>query len=143
MILIWMNWFLDLPNLTSITSIGYSFLNPRSVTLYSLILNIEWWIDIPNLQTVRLFVSFQNVKSKSITSICMNMNEWIDVSRKLADRVKIKTEDSSSTNSSAYNAHSTKSRNKNSCTILLYFCCEQYSLWIILSVSLLSSYFIL
>ena len=46
---------------------------------------IEWWIDIPNLQTVDLPWSFYHVKSKSITSICMNMNEWIDVSPILAD----------------------------------------------------------
>ena len=41
---------------------------------------IEWWIDIPNLQTVNLPDSFQYVKSKSITSIDMSNNEWIDVS---------------------------------------------------------------
>ena len=46
---------------------------------------IEWWIDIPNLQTVNLSESFEYVKSKSITSICMNMNEWIDVSPILDD----------------------------------------------------------
>ena len=40
----WMNWFLDLPNLTSITSVGCSFSNPRSVTLSSLILN-DWMIN--------------------------------------------------------------------------------------------------
>ena len=37
--IIWMNWFLDLPNLTSITSNGCSFRCPHSVTLSSLILN--------------------------------------------------------------------------------------------------------
>ena len=37
----WMNWFLDLPNLTSITSGGNCFYFPRSVTLSSLILN-DW-----------------------------------------------------------------------------------------------------
>ena len=46
---------------------------------------IEWWIDIPNLQTVDLPDSFQIIESKSITSICMNMNEWIDVSPILAN----------------------------------------------------------
>ena len=50
---------------------------------------IEWWIDIPNLQTVDLPYSFRYVQSKSITSICMNMNEWIDVSPILADLVEI------------------------------------------------------
>ena len=50
---------------------------------------IEWWIDIPNLQTVDLPYSFKHVQSKSITSICMNMNEWIDVSPILADLVEI------------------------------------------------------
>ena len=39
-----MNWFLDLPNLTSITSEGYSFRNPRIVTLSSLILN-DWILN--------------------------------------------------------------------------------------------------
>ena len=85
-----MNWFLDLPNLTSITSEGESFYYPRSVVFSSLIWIIEWWIDIPNLQTVHLPGSFEEVKSKSITRICMNMNEWIDVSPKLANLVKIK-----------------------------------------------------
>ena len=41
---------------------------------------IEWWIDIPNLQTVNLPDSFQYVLSTSITSIDMSNNEWIDVS---------------------------------------------------------------
>ena len=55
---------------------------------------IEWWIDIPNLQTVRLpdecgFNSFEKIKAKSITSIIMNMNEWIDVSPILADLVPV------------------------------------------------------
>ena len=50
---------------------------------------IEWWIDIPNLQTVDLPYSFRSVESKSIKSICMNMNEWIDVSPILADLVQI------------------------------------------------------
>ena len=50
---------------------------------------IEWWIDIPNLQTVNLLDSFEKVESKSINSICMNMNEWIDVSPILADLVQI------------------------------------------------------
>ena len=74
-ILIWMNWFLDLPNLTYIISNGYSFNQPRSLTLSSLILNIEWWIDIPNVETVNLPYSFLNVLSTSITSIVFNMNE--------------------------------------------------------------------
>ena len=50
---------------------------------------IEYWIDIPNLQTVNLPYSFQYVESISVTSICMNMNEWIDVSRKLANLVPV------------------------------------------------------
>ena len=50
---------------------------------------IDYWIDIPNLQTVDLprygdCYSFQFAFSKSITSICMNINEWIDVSPILA-----------------------------------------------------------
>ena len=37
-----MNWFLDLPNLTSITSVyGGIFEQPRSVTLSSILLN-DW-----------------------------------------------------------------------------------------------------
>ena len=84
-----MNWFLDLPNLTSITSNGYSFVNPRSITLSSSILNIEWWIDIPNLQIVSLPNSFRNVLSTSITSICMNINEWIDVSTVFSDIIPV------------------------------------------------------
>ena len=40
----WMNWFLDLPNLTSLTSIKYSFEYPRFITLSSLILN-DWMIN--------------------------------------------------------------------------------------------------
>ena len=37
----WMNWLLDLPNLTSITSGGFSFYRAHSVTLSSMILN-DW-----------------------------------------------------------------------------------------------------
>ena len=51
---------------------------------------IEWWIDIPNLQTVSLPKSFGEIETKSITSIIMNFSRWIDVSRKLAKLVKIK-----------------------------------------------------
>ena len=51
---------------------------------------IEYWIDIPNLQTVDLPGSFIVVESKSITSNEMNMNEWIDVDYKLADLVIIR-----------------------------------------------------
>ena len=50
---------------------------------------IEYWTDIPNLQTVDLPDSFEYVESKSITSIYMNMNEWIDVSPILANLVQI------------------------------------------------------
>ena len=35
----WMNWYSDLPNLSSITSDGGSFLLPRSITLSSMNLN--------------------------------------------------------------------------------------------------------
>ena len=51
---------------------------------------IEYWIDIPNLQTVHLPHSFEEVRTKSIPSIDMNIIEWIDVSTILANRVKIK-----------------------------------------------------
>ena len=54
---------------------------------------IEYWIDIPNLQTVNLPDSFQIVQSKSITSICINMNEWIDVSPVLADLLPFTLDD--------------------------------------------------
>ena len=40
----WMNWFLDLPNLTTIISNGDSFRDPRFVTLSSLILN-NWMMN--------------------------------------------------------------------------------------------------
>ena len=73
-----MNYCLDLPKLKSITSNEYSFLYPRNVTLSSLILN-EYWIDIPNVETINLPNSFGDVRIKSITSIYMTDNEWIDV----------------------------------------------------------------
>ena len=41
---------------------------------------IEWWIDIPNLQTVKLPDSFQYIQSIETTSICTNTDWWIDVS---------------------------------------------------------------
>ena len=65
MILIWMNWWIDLTNLISITSVSHSFYHPRSVTLSSIIM-IESWIDIPNLQTVDLPDSFSMIEKKSI-----------------------------------------------------------------------------
>ena len=40
----WMNWFLDLPNLKSLTSTRNSFCHPRFVTLSSLILN-DWMMN--------------------------------------------------------------------------------------------------
>ena len=46
---------------------------------------IEWWIDIPNLQTVNLPDSFQYVQSKSFNSMDNDTNEWIDVHSKLID----------------------------------------------------------
>ena len=42
--ILWMNWFLDLPNLTSLTSGDASFLGPNSITLSSLILN-DWMMN--------------------------------------------------------------------------------------------------
>ena len=39
-----MNWFLDLPNLTSITSNGHSFNQQRYVTLSSVVLN-DWVLN--------------------------------------------------------------------------------------------------
>ena len=50
---------------------------------------IDYWIDIPNLQTVDLPNSFEEVRTKSIDSIYMNMNEWIDVSHILANLVSV------------------------------------------------------
>ena len=50
---------------------------------------IEYWIDIPNLQTVDLPRSFKYISTASVTSMIINMNEWIDVSHKLADLVPI------------------------------------------------------
>ena len=46
---------------------------------------IEYWIDIPNLQTVNLPDSFQYVQSKSFNSMDNDTNEWIDVHSKLID----------------------------------------------------------
>ena len=48
---------------------------------------IEWWIDIPNVETVNLPDSFRYVVSTSITSIDMNNVEWIDVHENLAHLV--------------------------------------------------------
>ena len=85
---------------------------------------IEYWIDIPNLQTVNLPVSFEWVRSKSITSICMNMDEWIDVSPILADLIKARYGVSKTMNdhSNTNNAHSTTTRNQKSCIIVYYSC---------------------
>ena len=86
-----MNWWIDLPNLTLFTSRGSSFNQPHLVTLSSLIWTIEYWIDIPNVETVNLPDSFQYVQSKSISSILINESEWLDVSTILASLVKIKS----------------------------------------------------
>ena len=51
---------------------------------------IEYWIDIPNVETVNLPDSFEEVRTKSITSIYMNNHERIDVSPILADLVEIR-----------------------------------------------------
>ena len=76
---------------------------------------IEYWIDIPNLQTVRLPDSFEKVEIKSITSIYMNMNEWIDVSPILANLVQIRNSD--------IIVSSTTGNSNDDCTILFYSCC--------------------
>ena len=82
---------------------------------------IESWIDIPNVETVDLPEgSFYGVESKSITSIYMNINEWIDVHKNLANPVKF----------------------NGACTIFYYSCCKYYFFWILLSMSILISYFI-
>ena len=65
-------WFnVDLPNLTSITSRGYSFEQTRIVILESIFENEYWkYLDIPNLQTAYLpYYSFMIVQSKSISSM--------------------------------------------------------------------------
>ena len=54
---------------------------------------IEYWIDIPNLQTVNLPDSFEEVQFKSIDSTCMNMNEWIDVSDIVNDLISFINDD--------------------------------------------------
>ena len=56
-----------------------------------------YWIDIPNLQTVKLPNSFRYVKSKSINSVIVNSNSCIDVSPILADLVQLQYQDSIST----------------------------------------------
>ena len=48
---------------------------------------IEWWIDIPNVETVNLPNSFEYVLSTSVTSRLVNNHEWIDVSPILASFV--------------------------------------------------------
>ena len=60
---------IDLPKLTSISSDGGSFNYPRSVTLESISeFGYRSYLDIPNLQYVKLPYSFRNVQSKSISS---------------------------------------------------------------------------
>ena len=58
---------------------------------------IEYRIDIPNLQTVKLPNSFRYVKSKSINSVIVNSNSCIDVSSILANLVQLQYQDSIST----------------------------------------------
>ena len=82
---------------------------------------IEYWIDIPNLQTVNLPESFEKIQSKSITSICMNMNEWIDVSPKLADLADILrqfTNDDINSNSKSIQIPNGSYNNINSFTLI-------------------------
>ena len=54
---------------------------------------IEWWIDIPNLQTVNLPHSFEEVQFKSVESIIMNIIEWIDVSDIVNDLISFINDD--------------------------------------------------
>ena len=54
---------------------------------------IEYWIDIPNVETVNLPNSFRNVLSRSINSMLVNMNEWLDVSPILANLVPFSLND--------------------------------------------------
>ena len=71
----WLN--VDLPNLTSIKSVGESFYNTRSLTLESI---YQYWIliilDIPNLRDVKLNNSFKNVIHPVIQSIFVTIL-WI------------------------------------------------------------------
>ena len=82
--------FVDLPNLTSITSGGSSFRWTRLVTLESISqYKILMLLDVPNLQNVDLPNSFKSIGSKSISSIdCfIDLISFLDVSPILANLV--------------------------------------------------------
>ena len=88
----WMKWLnLDLPNLTSINSDGYSFCNPRSVRLESI---LKYWKLIWSRYSESSkcqSTSFIRICSKEINiEYCLiDLISFIDVSSILADRVKI------------------------------------------------------
>ena len=92
-----MNWlvmicFVDLPNLTSITSVEYSFVNPRVVTLESI---SEYWILIvfryskSSKCQATLFIRVGSIEINFEYSL-IDLIWFIDVSSILADLVKIK-----------------------------------------------------
>ena len=61
---------IDLPELESISSIGYSLWSPRIVFMNSIFVTIvKYIIDIPNCQKVFLPHAFEFVKEKSLSSI--------------------------------------------------------------------------
>ena len=60
---------LDLPNLASINSEGWSFRFPRSVTLESILtIGYLWKLDIPNVQNVELRDAFNSIISPVVKS---------------------------------------------------------------------------
>ena len=76
----------DLPNLTSINSKGYSFYRPHSVTLesdskYSILI----FLDIPNLKKVNLYHSFQYIQFFDTHSSVSVYSSSVDVHYKLID----------------------------------------------------------
>ena len=87
-----MIWFVDLPNLTSITSKWVSFFNPRVVTLASI---SEYWILI-----VFRYSKSSKCQPTSFIPVCsieinfeyslIDLIWFLDVSSILADRVQIK-----------------------------------------------------
>ena len=83
----WMN--VDLPNLTSITSEGSSFDNPRSVTLESISDHWIWsYLDIPNLRNVKISNnSFKKVHHPIVNSTILYCVLNIDVSGLLFPKV--------------------------------------------------------
>ena len=80
----------DLPNLKTCKSRGYSFYNQFSVTLKSNS-HSDYWplLDIPNLQNVELPSAFFFVDSKSISSKnwLIGLISFTDVSSILADLI--------------------------------------------------------